>query len=171
MKKDRGKTCKINVDGTDFRIQNNAENSRKYYSHKFNGPALRYELASCIQTGDIVWFHGPFCPGEMNDLQIFRAGLKDKLLLTGEKAEGDAGYRGEPLVIRHPNNFISQSDFRAKSRSRIRHETINRRIKQFNCLSNTYRHDLKKHHLVFKAVIVITQTAFECGERPFQLNY
>ena len=172
LRKDKGKTCKVNVDGTDFRIYNKKNFVKgHYYSHKFNGPAVCYEIASCIQTGDIVWFNGPFNPGEMNDLNISRSGLKQKLLEASGKAEADAGYKGEPLVIRHPDVFVSKSDLRAKSRSRIRHETINRCMKQFNCLSCIYRHKLEIHHLLFKAVIVITQILFDSGERPFQVKY
>ena len=160
------------MDGTDFRIFNKKENKEgDFYSHKFNAPALRYEIASCIQTGSIVWINGPFNPGKFNDLQIFRSGLKEKLLEAGEKAEADAGYRGETLVVRHPDMFVSQSDNKAKKKSRLRHETINRRIKQFNCMSSVYRHNREKHHLIFQAVAVITQISFESGESPFQVHY
>ena len=160
------------MDGTDFRVTHKKPNLKgDHYSHKFNGPALRYELASCIQTGSIVWFNGPFNPGKYNDLQIFRCGLKQRLQESGEKAEADAGYKGEPLVIRHPDVFVSKTDIKAKKLSRLRHETINRRIKQFECMSNVYRHDREKHHLLFKAVIVIIQVTFENGELPFKVNY
>lgn len=171
LREDKGRTCKINVDGADFRIQQPTQFDTKWYSHKFNGPAVRYELASCIQTGDIVWMNGPFCPGNYNDIQIFRDKLKDKLLRAGEKAEADKGYRGELGTIRHPGVYISLADRKAKKSSRARHETLNRRMKQFGCLQQTYRHDLKKHLMIFRAVATITQMSFDVGEKPYQVKY
>jgi hypothetical protein len=42
-----------------------------WWSHKFNGPGVRYKIASCINTGDIVWLNGPFPCGKFPDLNIF----------------------------------------------------------------------------------------------------
>ena len=165
------KTAKVNVDGTDFRICNKKPFCKEWYSHKFNGPALRYEVASCIQTGDIVWINGPFKAGKYSDITIFRDKLKFKLKEANEKAEADDGYRGEKETIRLPKDFVSKSDYRAKKKSRTRHETINGRFKQFSCLSMTYRHSVDKHGIIFRAVACIVQISFECGEKPFQVNY
>ena len=93
------------------------------------------------------------------------------LMIAGEKAEADMGYRGELDTIRHPRIYISQSDRKAKAIVRARHETINRRMKQFNCLKQNYRHDLAKHGIIFRAVAVITQILFDCGEKPFKCKY
>jgi hypothetical protein len=43
---------------------------------KFNGSGLRYEVASALRSSDIVNISGPYLPGEMNGLSIFRAELK-----------------------------------------------------------------------------------------------
>jgi hypothetical protein len=75
----------VTVDGTDLQIYEPTPFSKKWYSHKFRAAGLRYEVAVCIQTGDIVWFHGPFPCGEWPDLKIFRDGLK-KVLAPGEKS-------------------------------------------------------------------------------------
>ena len=78
----------MTVDGVDFFISTPIIFSKKWYSHKFNKAGLRYEFAINIQTGDIVWVYGPFKPGKMNDLNIFRS----KLISTlddGEKVEAD----------------------------------------------------------------------------------
>ena len=165
-----GKTCLITVDGIDFRINEPKPFSKKWYSHKFHGPGLRYEIGVCIQTGDIVWVNGPFKPGVKNDLNFFRSGLRG-MLNPGEKVEADSGYRGELATIRHPGVFVSRSDKRAKGRARARHETVNGRLCNFKVLKATYRHSLKKHKTFFLSVAVITQLSFDCGERPFQLNY
>ena len=104
-------------------------------------------------------------------LPFFCLGLKMKLEDANEKAEADLGYRGEPNTVRHPHVFISKSDIKAKKMSRGRHETINRRMKQFNCLSQTFRHHVNNHQDVFQAVAVITQISFDCGEKPWQCTY
>ena len=100
--------------------------------------------------------NGPFCPGNFHDIQIFRDKLTAKLERAGEKAEADKGYRGELRTLRHPGVYISLADRKAKKSSRTRHETLNRRIKQFRCLQQKYRHDLKKHSMIFRAVAIIT---------------
>ncbi len=48
----------VPLDGTDFEIMEPSEIDPKWWSHKFNGPDLRYEVGICIRTGDIVWDPG-----------------------------------------------------------------------------------------------------------------
>ena len=50
----------MTVDGTDVMIWEPTPFSKMWYSHKFHGAELRYEIGMCIQTGDIVWVNGPF---------------------------------------------------------------------------------------------------------------
>eukprot|EP00171_Calliarthron_tuberculosum_P006568 IDg6568t1 len=71
--------CRVSVDGTDFRICEPTPFCPSWYSHKFKGPGLRYEVALAIETGEIVWVHGPFQAGAFNDVAIFRVGLKKAL--------------------------------------------------------------------------------------------
>ena len=92
------------------------------------------------------------------------------MLNIGEKVEADAGYRGEENV-RIPSDYVSKSDKRAKNKARARHETVNARLKDWKCLSSTYRHRIQSHKYVFKAVAVCTQLSFENGEPPFQVRY
>ena len=73
---DKGKTCKVANDGTDFRIYEPQPFSKKWFSNKFNGPGLQYEVAINIQTGDIVWINGPYKCGAWTDIKIFRHKLK-----------------------------------------------------------------------------------------------
>jgi hypothetical protein len=167
---DQGKTCKVTVDGTDFRIQEPTPFSNEWYSHKFKGPGWRYEVAVCIQTGDIVWINGPFKAGKWPDLKIFRRTLKQQLA-PGEMVEADNGYRGEPYHARTADGFVSRADNRAKQSTIARHETVNRRLKQWGCLKQVWRHDRRLHKTGFAAVAVITQLAFENGEPPFQCRY
>ena len=117
--------------------------------------------------------NGPFKPGKWNDMKIFRSRLHKKLILegNGEKIEADMGYRGEFRTVRHPRDYISLSDKKAKKKVRARHETINRRFKQFTCIRDTWRHDISKHKYAFMAVVVLTQLSFDAGGRPFHVTY
>lgn len=60
----------ISVDGTDCRIEEPRPFSTKWFSQKFKGPAVKYEVALDLLTGDCVWINGPF-QGGTNDLTIF----------------------------------------------------------------------------------------------------
>ena len=62
----------VSIDGVDFRIMEPSPFSPKWFSHKFRGPGIRYELAICIRTGDIVWTYGGFPCGEWPDLKLAR---------------------------------------------------------------------------------------------------
>ena len=74
------------MDGTDFETLDKKTFDVARYSHKFNGPAVRYEVATSIQTCDIVWVNGPFLPSLFNDLNNFCEELKSKLLVANEKS-------------------------------------------------------------------------------------
>ena len=132
---------------------------------------MRYEIGVCIQTGDIVWCNGPYKPGKWNDIMIFRHKLKKRMTNYREKVEADMGYRGEFDTIRHPRDYISMVDKKAKRIARARHETINKRLKVFNALHDTWRHDISKHKYAIKAIVTLVQLSFERGEKPFQCKY
>ena len=84
--------AKISIDGTDCRIQEQSPFDGKWYSHKFKGPALRYEIGVCMVTGLVVWVMGGFPAGEYPDLKIYRMGPK-YILEDGEKVIADGGTR------------------------------------------------------------------------------
>jgi hypothetical protein len=75
------------------------------------------------------------------------------------------------MKIRLPFEYLSESDKRAKDCARARHETVNRRFKQWGCLHQTFCHDLKHHSTVFRAVVVITQLSINKGETLFACMY
>jgi hypothetical protein len=171
FKGDRGKTCKVTVDGTDFKIARQTPHAKDkmYYSHKFKHAALRYEVAVCIQTGMIVWFNGPFPAGRWPDINIFRRNLKN-MLLPGEMVEADRGYKD--VACRHCDVVVSKSDARAKSRAMRRHETVNSDLKTFGCLENRWRHDLTKHGLAFTACAFLIQMKYKLEGGPkFHCKY
>jgi hypothetical protein len=162
--------CMVTVDGTDFRIFEPTPFSPMWYSHKFKGPGVRYEVALSINGGDIVHIHGPFACGAWPDISLFRDRLAH-MLLPGEMVEADRGYRGEREKIRIPVDYQSVEEKRQKSRARACQETCNKRFKQFQCLQQRFRHEISKHQECFEAVVVITQLSIQHGESLFGVPF
>lgn len=129
------------------------EFSRLWYSHKWNGPALRYEVALSVHTGNGVWIHGPWL-ASIPDIPIFPSGLRDVLQRENEFAVTDNGYADlrcvQPPGETHPLD-------RTLALLRARHENFNKRLKHFNVLSCTFRHDRRKHSVFFHAVVNVTK--------------
>ena len=154
------------VDGVHFRVEEpRTEPDAIWYSHKFEGPGVGYELALDINENKIIWINGPF-PAGNTDLQIFRDngnGLK-YMIPIGKKMIADRGYCGEP-DLSTPNTLDGEDLKLFKRRARARHENLNRRLKEYRILSERFRHDLGKHKMVFEAVCVVVQYDIE-NERP-----
>ena len=131
----------------------------KWWSHKFNGPGLRYEVGICIRTGDIVWANGGVPCGEWPDLRLAR-NLIIHFLQEGEKIIADRGYNDLNYFSPPSGNEGDQQ----KRRILARHETVNRRIKQYCCMSYKFRHSLQLHPRFFHAVVNLTQLMIENGE-------
>jgi len=170
--KGTGDRAMITVDGTNYRVREICpfvkEINRKWCSHKSKSAGVRYEIAVCVRTGDIVWSNGPFkC--SVPDITIFRSKLK-RHLDPGEMVIADRGHRGEACIYT-PDDAISEEHKIAMGVARARHETINGRLKQWNCLGHRWRHDRDKHHIAFRAVVAITQIEMDNGERPSQVQY
>jgi hypothetical protein len=166
---DNGSRCRVSVDGTDFRIQEPSPFSPKWFSHKFKGAGLRYEVGICIQTGWIVWIHGPFPCGEWPDLRIARDAIVGALD-DGEYYLADGGYSDGNQWSETPNG-LHDFDQRQKAAVRARHETANKRFKQWNILNERYRHRLSDHSAVFHAIANITQMSILNGEPLFSVEY
>ena len=124
----------------------------KWFSHKFKGPGLTYEVGVCIENGHIVWVYGPFPCGRYADLTIFKMGLK-LLLSQGEKVLADGGYRDELMLGRAA--FRDEQKI-VYARCRARHKTGNRRFTHLFCVGHRFRHDVSLHSAGFHAVCNIT---------------
>jgi hypothetical protein len=175
LKNDIQNDCLTSVDGTDCTIKGkvlfNGAPDTRYYSYKFQGPALRYEVAVLILSSDIVWVAGPYLPGVWNDLMIFWHGLKG-MLLVGERVEADDGYLAEfPLACKCPGALFTRQDQKKMcGRLRRRHETINKRLKIFGCLTIRFRHSAAKHAACFRCAAVLTQLLIKNGEELFDVR-
>lgn len=152
----------VSIDGTDFRIMEPTEFDRKWYSHKFHGPGLRYEIGLCIRTGFIVWVHGGRPCGQWPDLTLARDAFVGQLQ-PGEKALANRGFRDR-------NFFENPNGDRARKHLLSRHETVNRRIKQFRCMNHVFRHALNLHPTFFHAVVNLTQIMIENGEPLYEVH-
>lgn len=168
-KGDVGNDCLVSVDGTDFRIPHAG---RRFYSYKYKASGLRYEVALCILSGEIVWLNGPFEPGIWNDISIFRSALLGELE-EGERVEADDGYSGEaPRHVKCPCSIAQRDDTdEMQSIVRRRHETVNKRFKQFGVLKQLYRHDIRDHGDKFRCVAIVTQLSIQNGEPLFSVDY
>jgi hypothetical protein len=164
----------VTIDGTDFRIWEKKhptlprENGQ--CSKKFNHGAVKYEIAISIFTAKVVWISGPFRGGEHDMNMLRQGGLLDKIA-DGKLAVVDRGYTSSrPEVeakLSLPNVHDPKEVNNFKSRSRLRQETFNGRLKFFNVLSQTFRHGFDLHHHVLEAVVVIVQYQMDNGSPIF----
>jgi DDE superfamily endonuclease len=141
------------LDGTDFKIYEPSPFDRKWYSFKHHGPGVRYEIGLCIKTGKIVWAFGGVPCGAFTDLRLARHLFVDSLK-DGERALADRGYRDFHFITPYGVDLIPavrQKEIMA------RHETVNRRLKQFKVLGDRFRHEVTKHPICFHAVVNITE--------------
>lgn len=151
------------MDGVDFPILEPIPFSSKWFSHKFRGSGLRYEIGLCIRTGHIVWANGGYPCGEFSDLKLAREAYVLSVNV-GELTLADKGYKDDIF-------FLLPSEQNSSYHKLImsRHETVNKRIKQFNILKMPFRNNLEKHPSVFHAVVNITQLIIENGEPLFSV--
>ena len=159
----------MTTDGTDFEIYEPTPFDPMWYSHKFHGPGVRYEVGICIQTGWIVWINGPYPCGEWPDLRIARDALH-YMLAPGEFYVADGGYAEGGQHSDTPNG-LNDPDQKMKAIARARHETINGRFKQFNVLYRVFRHDVSRHSICFRAVANVVQMMMENGSPAFTVDY
>lgn len=156
-------TCFCSLDGVDFKILEQTPFNRRWFSHKFRGPGLRYEIALCIRTGHIVWKYGGYPCGEYPDLKLAREAYVFTVL-PGELTMADKGYRDQTLFL-----LPTAANGRKHKQIMARHETVNKRIRQFKILKDTFRNSIKKHPMIFHAVVNLTQLLIEYEEPLFQV--
>lgn len=167
----------ITVDGTHCPIEEppheDFSENTKFFSHKFHGAGLDYELGISIFEQKCVWVAGPY-PAGTPDITIFRKRLKDKILedrvRSGVKHRclGDRGYRGERDVLSIPSSQDTPEVRDFKGRALSRHETFNGRLKFFDSLDEKFRHGIEKHRDCFYACAVIVQLQLDNGFFLFQ---
>lgn len=77
----------------------------------------------------------------------------------------DKGYPDHRYFIlpNHKNHYQHK-------RIMSRHETVNKRMKQFNILKQSFRHNLEKQPMVFYAVINLVQLMLDNGNPYLSCN-
>eukprot|EP00957_Ditylum_brightwellii_P126282 9627684-Ditylum_brightwellii.AAC.1 len=102
------------------------------------GPGLAYEIALPIYCDKICWVSGPF-PAGQNDVHIFQRpnGLMSKIP-DNKHVIADEGYVVVPTKASTRNPFDSDELKDFKRRTKARQETINKRLKSFGILSQTF---------------------------------
>lgn len=159
------------VDGVHCQISEIRTNpSKSICSYKNKKPGLVYEIAIALYHDTLVWINGPF-PAGLNDLQVFRAGLKDKIP-EGKRLVSDQGYVAEPefCSTRNPLDTVEMKEL--KKRGKARHETFNRRLKAWEILAQRFRStidSISKHKIVFGACCVLTQYDVEDSHPLFKV--
>ena len=118
---------------------------------------MRYEIAITVRSGRIAWANGPFPSGTNNDLRIFRSGLKG-LLRENEFVITDGGYLDTKCIAPPGSGNRYHHHY---GLIRARHETLNKRMKQFSVLQNRFRHDVTLHVYCFYAVLNIASVQLE----------
>lgn len=162
--------CLISVDCVDFGIPHAG---RKFHTHKWKfHSALRYEIGVCILTGWLVWINGPYEAGKWNDIMIFRNSLLSHLE-DGERVEADDGLIGvAPQYSKVPKSMGHRVECEEmQQRVRSRHETINKRFKQWQIMKQIYRGKMEDHADYFRVVSLTTQLSIIHGEPLFQIDY
>ena len=90
------------------------------------------------------------------------------MLSPGEKVLGDLVYRDNGVITKL--DAISLQHSYAMGCGRYRHETVNTRLRNWEALKLTFRHNRHDHHIYFRSAHVIEQIKFENGNPPFQIN-
>lgn len=94
------------------------------------------------------------------------------MLDENERVEADDGYIGSaPQYVKCPGSVANLAHREEmQQRVRNRHETVNRRFKQFRILKEVFRHDPRLHWCVFTAIAVLTQISIENGDELFDID-
>jgi len=159
------------VDGIHCQISEIRTNpSKKLCSYKNKKPGVVYEIAIGVYNDTLLWINGPF-PAGTSDLDVFRAGLKDKIP-NGKRLIADQGYIAEPEICSLRNPLDTEAVKELKRRGKARHETFNRRLKAWEVLNQRFRctrDPMVKHKAVFEACCVLTQYDVEDSHPLFKV--
>lgn len=112
-----------------------------------------------------MWAHGGLPCGEWSDLRLSRNAYIN-MVQEEEYTIADKGYNDTQYFL-----FPTKDNTRTRKIRTIlaRHETINRRIKQFRVMGCRFRHQLHLHPRCFHAVINLIEITIENCEPLYQI--
>jgi hypothetical protein len=151
----------MTIDGTDFKILEPQPFSTEWWSHKYNGPGVRYEIGVSIELGWIVWVNGPYPCGPWTNLVIARHILPNALL-PGEQYIADDTYRTAEALIPSDADTLDEYEFMAAAQAR--HEQVSRLFKFLKIVANPFKRKVNKHGFFMHAVANIAQLGLMTGE-------
>lgn len=110
-----------------------------------------------------MWKHGGYPCGAYPDLKLARDAYIHSVD-RGEMTLADKGYKDNRF-------FLLPNELNGNYHKKImaRHETVNKRLRQYKILKNTFRNTLKKHPTVFHAVVNLTQLTIQYEEPLFSV--
>ena len=93
-------------------------------------------------------------------------------ILDWEMVEADQRYVGQlnKICVKYELG-VSENQFEAKARARVRGEMINGRFKNIRILMDRYRHKISMHSYVFCAVADLMQISLTTVSSTFKVNY
>jgi len=147
--------------------------NRAKYSHKYDGPGIRWLLTLSTATGLILNLSGPYLPGIFPDLSIYRSRIKP-FLLDGEFVLNDLGFRGDETCINAHDSGPPSIALKRRKNLLARHETINGRVKIWACANTSRVRHLDVHYYtaMITAVHVIVQIEMMIGFwKPFENEF
>lgn len=166
------------VDGKDqkrWEVQHPYYNKdKKYYSHKSNSAALKWEIGLAVHSQRMVHIGGPF-RGGLHDSSIYNGELEaidydlrealgmegeyiplEKKIPEGKFGIADSAYAGFRKLLQYSGRDSAElANF--KTRGKLRLEAINGRFCKFKCIGDTFRHSVPKQKSAFDAVAVLVQ--------------
>ena len=155
----------LTVDGMDCPIQEPTPFSKTWFSHKFKGPAIKHEIAIDL-NGNFAWVSPPH-RGSANDKAIFDRELR-QLIPAGCLVICDKGCDADDVLA--PHDEVDDDEAKCfKARALARHETGNKRVKDFAITSTHFRDGVEFHCAAFDAVVVLCQCDIQRGEPLFEL--
>ena len=180
-------TCTfLPVDTCHLRTQEfRCDPSSIWWSHKFNGPAVSFEVVTDPLEGKIRWINGPE-PASTHDLTFLRGGKKGQQKKWKKSAlyfhipktvrlVGDSAYQGQQDKVTTTKDAHKPATKKLFARMKSMQETCFKRFKDFKVLRDSFRHGkntndkLAKIKMSFEAVAVLLQYDFENGSRLFEV--
>ena len=121
---------------------------------------MTYEIGCNVHTVDICWAFRDY-PAGTPDITLARKVLLS-VLPAGDFFLVNKGYYGEPDKIITPHNNDYSDTFNYQHKLMMgRHEGINKRVKDFKCMSDTWRHGWESHVSTLYTVIHLTKIKLE----------
>ncbi len=114
---------------------------------------------------------GLYSAGAWPNLKTFKNALSH-CLKPGKRVEANDGYVRRADKVKCPKNDCNPAKNRGMhSAERSRHETLNRRLKNWGILEKVYRHDITVHGTVIYTCAVTTQLSVTNGEPLVEVQY